>query len=70
MNDSRGRAPQVKSARVSPGGSERNYNRGRKEAQHGFETEGSSLCRQSADKNGKLVPDKTQVQGKRPVRRT
>ena len=40
MNDSRGRAPQVKSARVSPGGSERNYNRGGKEAQYGFEAGG------------------------------
>lgn len=40
MNDSRGRAPQVKSAQVSPGGSEKNYNRGGKDAQHGFEAGG------------------------------
>ena len=43
MNDSRGRAPKVKVAQVSPGGSEKNYNRGGKDAQHGFEAQGDYL---------------------------
>jgi len=52
MNDSRGGAPQVKSARVSPGGSEKNYNRGGKEAQHGFEAEGMEEFRESVQCGG------------------